>query len=81
MRDGWLVLVRSNVCIVFVVAVYPYGTHLIQWHHLMKDTDEYIVPMGKFNSIGDVSEYLDRKGMHIAEFKSSPAKPRFNLLE
>jgi len=56
-----------------------FGTHA-RWLASF-DTDEYIVPMGKFNSIGDVSEYLDRKGMHIAEFKSSPAKPRFNLLE
>eukprot|EP00804_Cyclotella_cryptica_P004119 CCRYP_016847-RB/>CCRYP_016847-RB protein AED:0.03 eAED:0.03 QI:330/1/1/1/1/0.8/5/2241/737 len=45
------------------------------------DTDEYLIPMGDFTSMGDVSEYLDRKGMYIAEFKSSPAKPRFDLLE
>ena len=49
--------------------------------HYIEDTDEYLVPMGTFTSMGDVSEYLDGMGMHIAEFKSSPAKPRFNLLE
>eukprot|EP00956_Cyclotella_meneghiniana_P029214 scaffold70131_cov66-Cyclotella_meneghiniana.AAC.18 len=53
-----------------------FGTHA-RW----LDTDEYLVPMGKFTSMGDVSEYLDGMGMHIAEFKSSPAKPRFNLLD
>ena len=49
--------------------------------HYIEDTDEYLVPMGTFTSMGDVSEYLDGMGMHIAEFKSSPAKPRLNLLE
>lgn len=69
-------------------------TSFVSWHSLLfclplliltdrfyKDTDEYLVPMGHFDSIGDLSIYLDRKGMYIAEFKSSPAKPRLDLLE
>ena len=45
------------------------------------DTDEYLVPMGDFNSMGEVADDLDRQGVRVAVFKSSPAKPRFDLLE
>merc|ERR1711957_414055 len=31
--------------------------------------------------MGDVADELDKKGVKVAEFKSSPAKPRLDLLE
>jgi len=45
------------------------------------DTDEYLVPMGDFNSMGEVVDKFDADGVKVAVFKSSPAKPRFDLLE
>ena len=45
------------------------------------DSDEYLVPMGKFKSMGEVADELDRKEVKVAVFKSAPAKPRFDLLE
>lgn len=45
------------------------------------DTDEYLVPMGGFSSMGEVADELDKNGVKVAVFKSSPAKPRFDLLE
>ncbi len=45
------------------------------------DTDEYLVPMGDFNSMGEVADKFDEDGVKVAVFKSSPAKPRFDLLE
>lgn len=56
-----------------------FGTHA-RWLGSF-DTDEYLVPMGNFNSVGEVADDLDKKGMKVAIFKSSPAKPRFDLLE
>ena len=43
--------------------------------------DEYLVPMGDFKSMGEVADELDESGVKVAVFKSSPAKPRLNLLE
>mmetsp|Transcript_11104 Transcript_11104/g.19952 ORF Transcript_11104/g.19952 Transcript_11104/m.19952 type:complete len:225 (+) Transcript_11104:2123-2797(+) len=37
--------------------------------------------MGEFSSMGEVADELDRKDVKVAVFKSSPAKPRFDLLE
>ena len=45
------------------------------------DTDEYLVPMGEHESMGEVADELDKNGVKVAVFKSSPAKPRFDLLE
>jgi len=45
------------------------------------DTDEYLVPMGDFNSMGEVADKFDEDGVKVAVFKSSPAKPRFDLLD
>ncbi|KAL7546329.1 hypothetical protein ACHAWF_009669 [Thalassiosira exigua] len=56
-----------------------FGTHA-RWLGSF-DTDEYLVPMGKFDGMGEVADELDRKGAKVAVFKSSPAKPRFGLLE
>jgi len=56
-----------------------FGTHA-RWLGSF-DTDEYLVPMGEFNSMGEVADELDKKGVKVAVFKSSPAKPRFDLLE
>ncbi|KAL7535482.1 hypothetical protein ACHAXR_008789 [Thalassiosira sp. AJA248-18] len=56
-----------------------FGTHA-RWLGSF-DTDEYLVPMGDFNSMGEVADNLDENGVKVAVFKSSPAKPRFNLLQ
>ncbi|KAL7450862.1 hypothetical protein ACHAWC_002724 [Mediolabrus comicus] len=45
------------------------------------DTDEYLVPMGDFNSMGEVADKFDEDGVKVAVFKSSPSKPRFDLLD
>jgi hypothetical protein len=45
------------------------------------DSDEYLVPMGNYTSMGDVADGLDKLGVKIAAFKSAPAKPRFDLLD
>ena len=45
------------------------------------DTDEYLVPMGEFGSIDEVSRHLDKQNIKVAVFKSAPAKPRLDLLE
>lgn len=45
------------------------------------DSDEYLVPMGEFKSMGEVADELDKKEVKVAVFKSAPAKPRFDLLE
>jgi hypothetical protein len=45
------------------------------------DSDEYLVPMGEFKSMGEVADELDRKEVKVAVFKSAPSKPRFDLLE
>jgi hypothetical protein len=37
--------------------------------------------MGKYKSMGEVADRLDEIGVKVAVFKSSPAKPRFDLLE
>lgn len=56
-----------------------FGTHA-RWLGSF-DTDEYLVPMGQHNSMGEVADELDQKGVKVAVFKSSPAKPRLDLLE
>ncbi|KAL9180182.1 hypothetical protein ACHAXT_008152 [Thalassiosira profunda] len=56
-----------------------FGTHA-RWLGSF-DTDEYLVPMGDFKSMGEVADELDDNGVKVAVFKSSPAKPRFELLE
>ena len=56
-----------------------FGTHA-RWLGSF-DTDEYLVPMGKYKSMGEVADRLDEIGVKVAVFKSSPAKPRFDLLE
>mmetsp|Transcript_5731 Transcript_5731/g.13007 ORF Transcript_5731/g.13007 Transcript_5731/m.13007 type:complete len:864 (-) Transcript_5731:505-3096(-) len=56
-----------------------FGTHA-RWLGSF-DTDEYLVPMGYHNSMGEVADELDEQGVKVAVFKSSPAKPRFDLLE
>jgi len=56
-----------------------FGTHA-RWLGSF-DTDEYLVPMGEFNSMGEVADELDENNVKVAVFKSSPAKPRFDLLE
>mmetsp|Transcript_26722 Transcript_26722/g.64111 ORF Transcript_26722/g.64111 Transcript_26722/m.64111 type:complete len:986 (+) Transcript_26722:105-3062(+) len=56
-----------------------FGTHA-RWLGSF-DTDEYLVPMGGYDSMGEVADELDQKGVKVAAFKSSPAKPRFDLLE
>jgi len=45
------------------------------------DTDEYLVPMGKFGSMSEVAADLDRRRVRVAVFPSSPAKPRFDLID
>ncbi len=45
------------------------------------DSDEYLVPMGEFKSMGEVADELDQKEVKVAVFKSAPSKPRFDLLE
>ena len=56
-----------------------FGTHA-RWLGSF-DTDEYLVPMGEYKSMGEVADRLDEIGVKVAVFKSSPAKPRFDLLE
>ena len=56
-----------------------FGTHA-RWLGSF-DTDEYLVPMGEFGSMGEVADELDKNNVKVAVFKSSPAKPRFDLLE
>lgn len=56
-----------------------FGTHA-RWLGSF-DTDEYLVPMGEFTSMGEVADELDKNNVKVAVFKSSPAKPRFDLLQ
>ena len=56
-----------------------FGTHA-RWLGSF-DSDEYLIPMGNYTSIGDVADGLDNLGVKIAAFKSAPAKPRFDLLD
>mmetsp|Transcript_2659 Transcript_2659/g.3081 ORF Transcript_2659/g.3081 Transcript_2659/m.3081 type:complete len:825 (-) Transcript_2659:150-2624(-) len=55
-----------------------YGPHS-EWMGFI-DTDEYLVPTGKYENMKDVLNDLDKK-TNILRFRSNRARPRFDLLE
>ena len=45
------------------------------------DIDEYLVPMGQYNSLTPILDKLDREGMKMINFKSYRSWPRKTLIE
>lgn len=44
------------------------------------DTDEYLVPVGKYNDLKTLLTDLDEQGLNIYSFHSQRANPRYDLL-
>lgn len=45
------------------------------------DTDEYLVPMGKYNDMREVVDAATKEGTHALSFRSTRAYPNFDFME